>query len=252
MAIPKEYIKDFEAGAQQLSAKHLNQIVSQANRVIGGSPGTNVAVTPYGTYITTGTPRNWFIGEIVKHPTASDYSDCRYFVQKQKCSNDGILTSDTSWSTDTHEDRYITVTNLPESSDLLNESDTTHLLGYGQHVIVHRVRSYGAEMYVMSEHPWPMTNRTHSPNSDVLAAGQHLSDAHLTTRVEVTGDPSNRSDYLLQGWSYKNSDAYLRPWTVVDGHYLVPSDSTAEGTYKGLYLSDSGGYPYFDWQRLHA
>lgn len=146
-----ETIPKFRPGQTQLSARHLNQLVASARSVFNAEPPLTFAFTPSSFVLSVDTEsellHKWWLGRI-DSSTESDYSDCRYWVQKAKVSSRGtpLATADVTWP---NSDVY-TVTNLPEWRD------NSHALSDGRRVIVFTATDASSppkNVYFMSESP---------------------------------------------------------------------------------------------------
>ena len=149
------HIKQFKSGQSQLSAKHLNKIVGEANKTIVGQSGIKVFETPDNVFLSLEQADTWWVGQ-VESDEGYIFSDCRYSVIRQKCD---MTTEDQSdivtFADETIVARsdWVTVTNLAEATN------NSHLLSEGQYVKVYTLTDDGFTVprrYVMDESPFEL------------------------------------------------------------------------------------------------
>jgi len=215
--IERESIKDFHAGQRALSAEHLNKIVRAVRRRLVVSPPLKLTETTEGDYLSLIDHGRWWVGKIDASSQPSDYSDCRYFVVRQKiASSDGSQSDLLAWAEETFpRSDTVTVVNLPE------ESDNTHVLPNGMRVVVFELEDRSTPTlprYIMSETPPPCFHGVYDPEGSDSPLFPARSDPVAS---DVSGDPANSDHFWAKGWMFIDSDSRMNPWVALQFQELI-------------------------------
>lgn len=126
---------------QRIKASTQNTIIGNLNEAskVSGNQSLGYRQGPSGTFILQpSSGANWWIGKIDSSGKI-DYSDCRYYVRKEECSNSGPLSDCISFQNNNYpSDLVITATNLDEWTPTL--SDSTHILSDNIPVVIFEFR----------------------------------------------------------------------------------------------------------------